>query len=304
MVCKNKVENKVCIITGSAQGLGKAYAKILLDNGAKVCISDLNENTAKSTLEEFENRYGKGSVCFFKCDVTKQDQFEALFDQTEKYFKVNCIDILVNNAGILDSANWRLSMEVNIMAVMAGSDIAMQRMKKSPKKGSIVNIASTAGFLTGMGERSTGYFVSKHGVVTLTRTLARTYAQHGVSITALCPNWVNTELVEKNKKDISKSINRQGGLMTPEYVAEGFYKLVTRCKNGAVMTAVKDLPFVVIPDDSDMYLKLRIKLMGTLGKILGKDVVTPFQQRLFFVAIVILMILQCFFLFTIMKHIF
>ena len=292
------VKNKVCIITGSAQGLGKAYAKILLDNGAKVCISDLNENTAKSTLEEFENRHGKGFVCFFKCDVTKQDQFEALFDQTEKYFNVSCIDILVNNAGILDSANWRLSMEVNIMAVMSGSDIAMQRMKKSHKKGSIVNIASTAGFLTGMGERSTGYFVSKHGVVALTRTLARTYAQHGVSIKALCPNWVNTKLVEKNKKDISKSITRQGGLLTPEYVAEGFYKLVTKFGNGAVMSAVKGSPFVIIPDDSDLYVKLRIKLMGVLGSIIGKDVVTVFQQKIFFFGIMVSMFLLGYFFFS------
>ena len=75
-----EVKNNICIITGSGQGLGKAFAKVLLDNGAKVCISDLNEEKARPTVEEFENKYGKECVCFVKCDVTIEEEFEELFN--------------------------------------------------------------------------------------------------------------------------------------------------------------------------------------------------------------------------------
>merc|ERR1711944_252406 len=108
------------------------------------------------------------------------------------------------------------------MAVMTGTDIALQRMKKASKKGSIVNTASMAGIITGPGEDMIGYSVSKHGVVALTRTLAKDYSHHGVSIKAICPAWTDTEIVssardraiDRNKKMLSQSINRQGGLMT------------------------------------------------------------------------------------------
>ena len=290
------VKGKVCIITGSAQGLGKAFSKILLDNGAKVCISDLYlTETAKSTLKEFKDKYGKEFVCFVKCDVTKEDQFEALFNQTETYFKVNCIDILVNNAGINPNLGWRKCMEVNIMGLMAGTDIALQRMKKVSKKGSIINIASMAGIITGSKEEAIGYFVSKHGVVALTRTLAKDYSNHGVNIKAICPAFADTEIVsssftKENEKHLSASIKRQGGLMSPEYVADGFYKLVTKCSNGAVIWAFKDTPFLVIPDNS--YLNLvPLFLIAKIGKMMGKDVVTVFQQRLILLGLMILVVI-------------
>ena len=101
------VRSKVCIITGSAQGLGKEFAKVLLENGAKVCISDLKEESGKSTVDEFEKMHGKENVCFVQCDVTKDEQFEKLFDETEAYFNVNCIDLLVNNAGINTNFGWK-----------------------------------------------------------------------------------------------------------------------------------------------------------------------------------------------------
>jgi len=295
------VKNKVCIITGSGQGLGKAFAKVLLDNGAKVCISDLNEEKCKPTMEEFENRYGQEFVCFVKCDVTIEEEFVALFDKTEAYFKVNCIDLLANNAGINTNFGWKKCMEVNIMAVMTGTDIALQRMKKASKKGSIVNTASMAGIATGLGEEMVGYTVSKHGVVALTRTLAKDYSHHGVSIKAICPAWADTEIVssarekatDRDKKMLSQSIKRQGGMMTPEYVAEGFFNLVTKCDNGSVMWSLKDTPYLVIPDDSEIKVILRVIMAKLIGKMTGTDVITVFQQKIFFLAFIIFMIILC-----------
>ena len=279
------VRSKVCIITGSAQGLGKEFAKVLLDNGAKVCISDLKEESGKLIVDEFEKRYGKENVCFVQCDVTNDEQFEKLFDDTESYFSVNCIDLLVNNAGINTNFGWKKCMEVNIMAVMKGCDIALSRMKKASKNGNIVNTASMAGIVNGLGQESIGYTVSKHGVVALTRTLAADFKTHGISVKALCPAWANTEIVssargmsERAKKEIDKSIGVQGGMMTPEYVAQGFYKLVAECKNGSVLWSLKDTPFLVIPDDAEIRVLIWAIMAKLYGKITGNDLMTVPKQ--------------------------
>merc|ERR1712106_988815 len=81
------VEGKVVIITGSAQGLGKAFASRLLNAGAKVCLSDLNEDVGVKTRNEFEERFGKENVHFIKCDVTKSEDLVSLYDGCEDHFK-------------------------------------------------------------------------------------------------------------------------------------------------------------------------------------------------------------------------
>ena len=174
-------------------------------------------------------------------------------------------------------------------------------MKKVSKKGSIVNTASMAGIVTGMGEDMIGYSVSKHGVVALTRTLAMDYKHHEVSIKAICPAWADTEIVssardhaeDRDKIALTKSIKGQGGLMTPEYVAEGFYKLVTKCDNGTVIWAIKDTPFLIIPDDAEIKTLVRAVMAKLLGKITGTDLITVFHQKMFFLAFMILLILLC-----------
>ena len=89
------------------------------------------QENGEKTMAEMRERFGDGSVCFVKCDVTKEEEFANLFDKAEEFFKVKCIDILVNNAGINTNFGWRKCMDVNIMAVMMGSEMAMERMIKS-----------------------------------------------------------------------------------------------------------------------------------------------------------------------------
>ena len=79
-------------------------------------------------MVEMKKQFGAHSVCFVKCDVTKEEEFKNLFDKAEEFFKVECIDILVNNAGINTNLGWRKCMDVNILAVMMGSEMAMDRM--------------------------------------------------------------------------------------------------------------------------------------------------------------------------------
>merc|ERR1712183_793601 len=294
------VKGKVCIITGSAQGLGKEFAKILLDNGAKVCISDLKEESGKLTVDEFEKRYGKENVCFLQCDVTNDEQFEKLFDDTESYFNVNCIDLLVNNAGINTNFGWKKCMEVNILAVMKGTEIAMERMKKTETKGQIINVASMAGFGPGLNAEMVGYTVSKTGVVALTRTMAKDIARHGVTTKCICPAWADTEIVSSvtNKEDLEKHVKKMGGMMTPSHVAEGFYRLVTRCDNGSAMAVLKVVPYFLIPDYNSFPMILSMVMMSKIvDKILAPAVITGKHQILAFIVAFILLALLIVWLF-------
>ena len=147
------LNNKVAIITGSAQGLGKAFAARILEVGAKVCISDVNKEKGEAALKELQERFGEDKVCFVPCDVTKDEEFRNLFDKTEEHFKVGCVDILANNAGVNVNLGWRKCMDINIMAVMNGTEIALERMNKAGKPCQIINTAS-------LGTTFTNYFIA------------------------------------------------------------------------------------------------------------------------------------------------
>merc|ERR1711915_916801 len=221
--------------------------------------------------------YGEKRVLFVPCDVTDQDQFIKLFDECEKYFKVKCVDLLVNNAGINTNFGWKKCMEVNIMGVMNGTEIAMERMKKAPKRGTIINTASMAGIVTGYAAEGLPYFVSKHGVVSLTRTLNASYGETGVSVKALCSSWTETEIVtgvrEDIKADVDARVKTFGGLMTVEHVADAFFSLLTECPSGSVMAVLKGVPFFLIPDTSEMMIKALALLSILINKIKERSVI-------------------------------
>ena len=274
------VSNAVCVITGSAQGLGKAFAIRLLTEGARVCISDLKQETGEKTLVELNERFGEEKVCFVACNVTVEEEFRNLFDKAEEFFKVSCVDILVNNAGINPNLGWRKCMEVNIMAVMMGTEIAMERMRKSPKKGQVINVASMAGLGPGLNEEMVGYTVSKTGVIALTRTMAKDIARHGVVNKCICPAWADTEIVSSVDPNpgMQKSI-QQFGMMTPEHVAEGFYRLVTKCDNGSAMAVMKGVPYLLVPDYNIFPMIMSMVIMAKImDKIFGPQVVTSNHQ--------------------------
>jgi len=285
------VSNSVCVITGSAQGLGKAFAVRLLTAGAKVCLSDLKQETGEKTLAELRERFGEDKVCFVACNVTVEQDFKNLFDKAEEFFKVSCVDILVNNAGINTNWGWKKCMEVNIMAVMTGTEIAMERMRKSPKKGQIINVASMAGLGPGLSEDMVGYTVSKTGVIALTRTMAQAIASHGVVTKCICPAWTDTEIVSsvatKDKSGLKGHIQKLGGMMTPEYVAEGFYRLVTQCSNGSAMAVLKGTPYIIVPDYNKPMIISIVMVAKILEKVLGPDVVSRNYQILCFVFLIL-----------------
>lgn len=219
------------------------------------------------TVEAMRATYGKDRVHFVVCDVTKDEQLEAMFKASEDFFK-GPVDILVNNAGINTNLGWKLCMKVNIMAMMSATQMAMDRMKNR-QDCKIVNIASLAGIGPGIGEGSMGYTVSKHGAVTLSRTLAANKHEHGIDILCLCPSWANTDIVNKvdseKKPMVDKMVKEMGGLMKPERVGEAFKALMSS-KNGTVLTVMANVPLIELPDLGFT----RVMCTGAAGQLISK----------------------------------
>jgi len=290
------VRGKVSIITGSAQGLGKAFAARLLEAGGKVCISDVNQAKGEAALAELRERFGKDRVCFVPCDVTKKEQFINLFDKTEEFFQVSCIDLLGNNAGINVNHGWRMCMEVNIMSVMLGTEIALERMRAAGKSGQIINTASMAGLGPGLSETMLSYTVSKHGVVALTRTMGANTKGQGVAHKCICPSWADTEIVsgaktsQEEREGLNKSIKEFGGLMSPEYVAEGFYRLVTQCETGSALAVMGHSPYILVPDTSITAIMTFVLLAKLVNRMFGPSVVTTNHMLAMFSAIMFIAI--------------
>jgi len=291
-----EVANKIVIITGSAQGLGRMFAKVLLREGARVCISDINEEAGVQTAGELQKEFGKENVTFIRCDVTQEDQLVNLYDGAEKYF-TGSVDIFCNNAGIGQSKGWRLCMEIDIMAVMAGTRLAMDRMdvSKGGKGGIVVNTASVAGLVPAVTEDLTPYFVAKTAVVALTRSLGQdaVLQRSGVRVQAICPNFADTkildELIPGGKQRIGQVFGR---VMTAEYVADGFLKTIKHGENGAVVIIHADAPPFQVGGVPELFYHVVGHVSKAMNLLTGMPLLTiQTQIRLFISFIFILGIL-------------
>lgn len=189
-----RVENKVCVITGAARGLGLAAAEALVREGARVLMTDVDVKEG----ERQADRLGPQAQ-FLAQDVRDREQWGRVLDAAVSRW--GSLDVLVNNAGIADIADvealqwdtWQRTLDINLSAVFAGTQAAIERMKG--RGGSIVNIASIEGII---GEALVpAYNASKGGVRLLTRSTAIHCARNGynIRINAVCPGFVDTQMV-------------------------------------------------------------------------------------------------------------
>ncbi|MDD3761701.1 MAG: glucose 1-dehydrogenase [Nevskiales bacterium] len=192
-----RVDNKVCVISGGARGLGLAAAEALLAEGARVMITDLDEAAGAEALERL--RAGGKPVAFTRQDVTVEDGWAEVFDAVER--KWGGVDVLLNNAGIAaladveaaDFAHWKRTLAVNLDGVYLGTQAAIGRMKT--RGGSIINVASIEGLI---GEALIpAYNASKGGVRIFSKSAAIHCARAGyrIRINSLCPGFAETQLV-------------------------------------------------------------------------------------------------------------
>ena len=198
------VNDKVVFITGAARGIGFEIGEHFAQNGAKVVLSDINQEGLDEAVEELKDR---GFDCLgIKCDVTSEEEVKAGIDKTVDHY--GRIDVLINNAGIQHVApieefpieKFELLIKIMLTAPFIATKFAFPHMKKQ-KFGRIINMASINGLIGFAGKAA--YNSAKHGVIGLTKVSALEGAEHGITVNALCPGYVDTPLVRNQLKDIS-----------------------------------------------------------------------------------------------------
>lgn len=233
---KGKLSNQVAIVTGAGQGMGAATAARLAHEGAAVVVSDINESKTARVAEEINNSGGRAISA--KTDVTKEDEVASMVGCAIDTY--GGVSILVNNAGILyptridnvTKAEWDQVLDVNLNGTFLCSKAVLPTMKQKGY-GRIVNMSSSAGrSVSTLG--GVHYTAAKAGVLGLTRAMAKEVAPFGITVNAVCPGLIDTEMVriectpERIKSyEESFPISRLG---TPEEVAQLILFLVTDSK--------------------------------------------------------------------------
>jgi NAD(P)-dependent dehydrogenase (short-subunit alcohol dehydrogenase family) len=192
-----KLNNKVAIVTGSQQGIGKAIALELAKEGARIVISDLDLEKSRKVTQEIKN-IGSEALAI-KCDVTKKEEVEKMVKDTVNEFQK--IDILVNNAGVViqkpfvefTEDDWDFVIGVNLKGVFMVTQAVVKHMIEH-KKGKILSIASIAGMIGYLN--TSAYGASKAGIIDLTRDLALELASNQINVNAIAPGAIKTKMTE------------------------------------------------------------------------------------------------------------
>ena len=192
-----ELKDKIALVTGGAQGIGKIVGEDLARQGAHVILGDVNLEGAQASAAEIKDNGGSASAV--ELNVTDADGVQKTFDYISKEFKL--IDILVNNAGItrdgllmrMKEADWDLVLKINLKGSFLCSQQAVKQMMKQ-KRGSIVNIASIVGLMGNAGQAN--YSASKAGLIGLTKTTAREVASRGIRVNAIAPGFIDTAMTQ------------------------------------------------------------------------------------------------------------
>ena len=226
-----ELSGKVALVTGAAQGIGKAIAMLLARNGADVVVSDINLEKAQETANEIQG-IGRRSFAI-KVNVADLKDVERMVEAIVEQF--GRIDILVNNAGItrdrlilrMTEEDWDAVLDVNLKGTFNCTKAAIRYMSKQ-KSGKIVSIASVSGEMGNPGQAN--YAASKAGVIGFTKTIAREFAGRGINVNAIAPGYIQTPMTdavpEKAKEELKRMIPMER-LGKPEDVAQAVLFLVS-----------------------------------------------------------------------------
>ena len=225
------LQGKVAIVTGAAQGIGRAIAETLARHGADIVVADLDPGRSQDTVEAVR-KLGRRALNV-KVNVADWDDVKSMTDQVLKDW--GKIDILVNNAGVtrdgllvrMKEEDWNLVLQVNLNGTFHCTKAVLQAMSKQ-RSGRIVNIASIVGAIGNAGQAN--YAASKAAVIGLTKTVAREYASRMITVNAVSPGFIDTAMTHGLPPEVKETLQKQiplGRLGQPSDVAEAVRFLVS-----------------------------------------------------------------------------
>ncbi|AZU60436.1 SDR family NAD(P)-dependent oxidoreductase [Neobacillus mesonae] len=198
------LENKVCVVTGGASGIGLATATLLAEVGSRVVLLDINEENGQKAAADLREKDYKAE--FVRCDVTNADDCAKVKDHLEANY--GAVDVLFNNAGVirrktvvdLEESDWDLVIDVSLKGVYLLSKYLIPLMAKGGG-GSIINTGSGWG-LKG-GDQAAAYCAAKAGVVNLTKAMAIDHGPQNIRVNCICPGDTDTPLLRSEAKQLN-----------------------------------------------------------------------------------------------------
>jgi 3-hydroxybutyrate dehydrogenase len=194
-----KLDNKVCIVTGAASGIGKEIANTFAREGGKVVIADLNKDAAQAAADEI--KAAGGSAMAVAMDVTNEEQVNAAVAEVAAAW--GGVDVLVSNAGIqivhpieeFPFADWKKMLSIHLDGAFLTTKACVPLMQKSGRGGSIIYMGSVHSKEASV--LKSAYVTAKHGLIGLCKTVSKEGGKHGIRANVICPGFVRTPLVEK-----------------------------------------------------------------------------------------------------------
>ena len=208
-----KLDNKVCVVTGGANGIGQATVEKFLAEGAKVVIADFNDEIGQHVCSNLKDNGYTKEVEFLKTDVRIESEIENLVNNTCEMF--GGLDVIFNNAGVivavgplwdLDEEDWDYTFDVLVKGVFFGIKHAARAFRKQERSGVILNTSSVAGLNGGCGPLA--YSTSKAAVINLTRSAAIQLAQDKIRVNAICPGYIYTGLTIPKTDSVSEGSDK------------------------------------------------------------------------------------------------
>jgi NAD(P)-dependent dehydrogenase (short-subunit alcohol dehydrogenase family) len=259
---------RVAIVTGGASGIGRALAAELVDRGGTVLIADIVGDRAKETAEQL-SRGGPGTAVAHELDVRDAAAVQALVDSA--YADHGRLDLMMNNAGIavggavheLTLDHWNKIIDVNLRGVIHGVHAAYPRMRER-RSGQILNTASLAGLTE--PPMMAPYVATKHAVVGLTLSLRTEAAPYGVKVSALCPGFVDTPLLDSANPDLPQTSAGRSAREAAKQIQRTLYSPQALAKD-IVRGLAQDKPLIIAPASARAIYRARRFAPGLVGRL-------------------------------------
>jgi len=228
---QTSLAGKTALVTGAGRGLGRCIAETLAAAGAKVACIDVNEASLADTVAAI--RTAGGTAEPIACDVTQSERVTETVDKVWELW--GKLDILVNNAGItrdnvivrMKDEQWDAVLNINLRGTFLFTRAAARPMMKA-RGGRIVNIASVSGMMGNPGQ--VNYSASKAGVIGLTRTISKELASRNVTVNAVAPGFIATDMTAALGEELLEEVRKQvplGRMGQPQDIADAVLFLVS-----------------------------------------------------------------------------